>query len=66
MKLGCQCAGTQEEKIKNWKIEQYQTSYSAFNGYRKAFSKKSLLSCSKCGHWWRTAANYVYKLLKIL
>lgn len=47
---------------REWIIEQYQSSQSAFNGYRYCASDYSEISCSECNASWRTKANYVAHL----
>jgi len=43
-------------------VWQRNVSFSAFNGYRRAYSDYSLIHCLACGALWRTKANYVNRL----
>jgi len=60
--VSCKCEGTRKDKIPNWKIVHYRCNHSAFNGYHKTSSDYSLIRCMKCGHSWRTKAEYVNEL----
>lgn len=60
----CQCSGSIDDKMKNWRIIQYMCNRSAFNGYHYTPSDYSAIRCLKCHSIWRTKANYVESLKK--
>jgi hypothetical protein len=47
------------DRSKNWRIRQYRSNASAFNGYRTTPSDYSALRCTVCRAAWRTKASYV-------
>lgn len=42
-----------------WRVVDRHCNYSAFNGHRYTPSDYSFCKCTKCGHGWRTKADYV-------
>lgn len=42
-----------------WRVVQFRSNRSAFNGYRETPSSYSELQCQACGATWRTNAGYV-------
>jgi hypothetical protein len=59
---GCTCNAHKDIKRRNWRVIDRNCNYSAFNGYRRAYSKFSKVTCTICGRIWRTSADYVRSL----
>lgn len=45
-----------------WRVVDRECNYSAFNGGRWTPSRYSLLTCLRCGAWWRSKGSYVRHL----
>jgi hypothetical protein len=43
----------------SWRVVRRNCNYSAFNGYRRTWSRYSGLTCLRCLRYWRTCAGYV-------
>jgi hypothetical protein len=56
---GLRCACPTREA---WRVSARNANYSAFNGYRRAYSDYSEVVCKRCGARWRTKARYVDRL----
>jgi len=56
----CSCAVKDKSK---WQVIQRNCNHSAFNGYRRTRSDYSSVTCTVCGHVWRTKAAYVMDLV---
>ncbi len=52
----CSCAVKDRSK---WQVIQRNCNHSAFNGYHRTYSDYSSVTCTGCGHVWRTKAAYV-------
>jgi hypothetical protein len=58
----CVCKLHYAARLVHWKIVQYRSNHSAFNGYRETTSNYSEIMCTKCKYSWRTKAAYVAHL----
>ena len=56
---GCKC---KPKDMSKWEVLQYKCNHSAFNGYRYTPSDYSSITCTECGHCWRTKAAYAGSL----
>jgi hypothetical protein len=70
----CECSGfhgttkrqaKQAYREKHWRVVQYKCNHSAFSGYHYTPSDYSCITCTVCGHFWRTKAAYVGTLKRV-
>jgi len=50
------------ERPRAWLVLRRNETCSAFNGYRRQWSRYSNVMCQVCGQYWRTEAKWVGKL----
>ena len=61
--IACKCSERKKPaRERAWKVVQYMSNRSAFNGYRETQSLYSEIVCTACGARWRTKADYVLEL----
>jgi hypothetical protein len=59
----CSCEESKKPVAERaWSILDYKCNYSKFNGSRYTPSAYSLITCARCGSYWRTKADYVEAL----
>lgn len=55
----CKCEESKRDADhRSWYVVHRNVSYSAFNGYKAAWSDYCLIVCARCSATWRTKANY--------
>lgn len=55
----CKCSEVQKPlEDRQWRVTQYRSNRSAFNGYHTTGSKYSALKCLNCHSVWRTKCDY--------
>lgn len=63
--MACKCTGDKTLVMANWRIVDYKCNHSAFSGGRCTRSDYSSFVCGACLEYWRSKANYVYKILPL-